>query len=282
MEKAKNCTKNIVSDIIKSNISYLIENDCNPQKYIASKLKVSESTISAYKTGSSKPDIFMLNDIAKYYNITIDEILNYNLREAYENQKENLIDECIPFDSKLYNKFVTQKYYIYYFKKNIEDYLNIGHGEIIFEQNHIKKRCDALIKMDVMSNNYQGNLVLTYRHIYIYIGKDSSYERGLIILNSPPNNPSKPYIGGIGVISSITAGWEKVPCIQKILFSNRQIPNQDKYMNKVNSLLSIPEKTNDIVRIDIQHEQEAYKFIKGVASTEAGEGRSEFTGKVAF
>ena len=46
------------------------------QKQLCEQLNISRSAYSYYETGSRVPDLITLNMIAKYYNITLDELVN--------------------------------------------------------------------------------------------------------------------------------------------------------------------------------------------------------------
>lgn len=61
------------------------------QEELANKLKVSRQSICNWESGDSSPSIDYLQDMAKLYNVTIDDLINVNkpIDDCYKNKKEN-------------------------------------------------------------------------------------------------------------------------------------------------------------------------------------------------
>ncbi|MBI9009829.1 MAG: helix-turn-helix transcriptional regulator [Tenericutes bacterium] len=63
-------------DVIIKNLILLRKANNLTQKELAIKLNYSDKIISKWERGESLPDIIALNDISKYYNIKIDDLVN--------------------------------------------------------------------------------------------------------------------------------------------------------------------------------------------------------------
>jgi transcriptional regulator with XRE-family HTH domain len=63
-------------DIIVRNLILLRKTNNLTQKELSLKLNYSDKVISKWERGESLPDILALNEIAKYYNVKIDELIN--------------------------------------------------------------------------------------------------------------------------------------------------------------------------------------------------------------
>lgn len=71
------------------------------QNELASYLGVSNKTVSKWETGTSTPDTFYLPLLAKYYDITVDEILKGHYDYNSEKQKVNSIPMCLAISISL-------------------------------------------------------------------------------------------------------------------------------------------------------------------------------------
>lgn len=258
--------------ILKKNIRYLRKKRGYSQIQLAQKLGVAKSTISSYESHSTDtlPSVFKLKNIARYLGVTIDEIVTYDLEERDKKEEKNreniskslltITNNTLTFNNPVYEKFLNHNYWVYFLKTDKNDTLHISYADMFIEQNKIKERYDINFNIN-RDKHYNGIFVLTYTQIYIYLQGKYHYERALMIFNNPQNGYNKPYIGGLGVISSVSSGSERNPCIQKILITNIEI-SKNEYKNGLTSLLSFSSKTNDIVKIDDEIEKQAYRFIK--------------------
>jgi transcriptional regulator with XRE-family HTH domain len=68
----------------------LIENSDISQKQLAQEIKMSPSTLANYVQGSRNPDYDTLIAIARYFNVTTDYLLGFQLDKA-DNQQEMML-----------------------------------------------------------------------------------------------------------------------------------------------------------------------------------------------
>jgi transcriptional regulator with XRE-family HTH domain len=264
--------KEEVLDFLGKNLRYLREKRGFSLERLATKLKITKSALCSYEHGNACPSIFILRDIAYQFEVSIDDIINHNLveKEKEKDQLETVFsrsisnDSCLPFGDRIYNKFINQKYWLYFLTRSSDKPLGINQSEMIIRPNMHEKVYEVKWEIDNSEKKYVGNLVLTYAHIYIYLRGIEHYERAIIILNNPQNSISKPYIGGIGIFSSITSGWEKNPCMQKIIISYTSIPTNNELMDKLCSQLSFPSDASWMIKISHDSDYETYKFIKEI------------------
>lgn len=103
----------------KRNIRILRHRNHLSQEKMAEKCNVSRSTITKWENGSV-PDIYMIDNIAKIFDITIDELINGNLDDISGNEKkfQKQIDELKEAVSKMFESSNLDLY---------EEYLNIRH-----------------------------------------------------------------------------------------------------------------------------------------------------------
>ena len=69
----------------------LIEDSNTSQKQLALEIKVSPSALANYVQGSRNPDYDTLMSIAKYFNVTTDYLLGFQLDKADERQEAMLL-----------------------------------------------------------------------------------------------------------------------------------------------------------------------------------------------
>lgn len=87
------------------------------QEDLAQYIGVSKASVSKWETGQSYPDITFLPQLASYFNITVDELINYNPQMEKEDIKKLYIRlakdfEDKPFDEVLEEiKQIIKKYY---------------------------------------------------------------------------------------------------------------------------------------------------------------------------
>ncbi|WWU66766.1 S24 family peptidase (plasmid) [Clostridium baratii] len=115
-----------MNTFFSTNLKYLRKSLNLSQTTLAKKLKISRSLLSYYENNQSEPTLKILDTISKYFNVSIDQLINSDL-----SQKNNFIDLNkfkLTFDLEFdYNKFSKndllkklKSIKIYYEKKYIE------------------------------------------------------------------------------------------------------------------------------------------------------------------
>lgn len=261
-----------IIDIFSKNISYLMENGKEKQEFYASQFGISPSMLSDYKHGRYCPNnIKMLRKIAKCFNTSIDDLINCDLSKRDKEYEEEsklynpyIDNNILLFGSSLYDKFLYKNFWLYSFKTGERDPVTINELRFNIEVNEKNNSYIVYLEMTKSGYLYDGNLVLTRDTIYIYLRGKSHNERALIILNLPQvfsRKLNKDYIGGVGLIVSLSKGNKVVPCMQKVLISDICIPIENCKEELIN-LLSFDENNSRIIRLDYKDEIIAYDFIK--------------------
>ena len=76
-----------INDIGKT-IADLRKKNNMSQQELASKLNISNKTISKWECGNGIPDITVLSNIANLFNLTLDELINYEQQSKTDETKE--------------------------------------------------------------------------------------------------------------------------------------------------------------------------------------------------
>lgn len=116
---------------IGENIKRLREEKGMTQQQIAGLVNMHRSNYSKVENGQRELSIMALNKIAKYFNITLDELVNYEtgapkeviIQDANAIEQVKLIQELEPDDKKMIFKmietFLTKKKFKDFFQKNV-------------------------------------------------------------------------------------------------------------------------------------------------------------------
>ncbi len=75
--------------MIASNIKFLRKKDSLSQEDFAERFGVSRQSVAKWENGESAPDIFKCRDIADYYDISIDELINVPIEGQEANIETN-------------------------------------------------------------------------------------------------------------------------------------------------------------------------------------------------
>ena len=67
--------------MIASNIKYLRKKESLSQEEFAERFGVSRQSVAKWENGESAPDVFKCREIADYYDISIDELMNVPVEE---------------------------------------------------------------------------------------------------------------------------------------------------------------------------------------------------------
>ncbi len=75
---------------LSKNLKFLREkNGRQSQENLANSLGITRSAVSSYEDGRAEPKLVVMNKLAQYFNITLDQLLNVNLASAQEGTFQN-------------------------------------------------------------------------------------------------------------------------------------------------------------------------------------------------
>lgn len=255
--------------LMGKNIAYLRSKKKWSLTKLSLNVNLTKGTLSLYENGKSKPGILVLKRICDNLGCNIHDILTVDIEDLDNNAEilrdqfdsSLIIDNCYVYGHPIYQKFQEKKYWLYFLKTDVKKPRTLTYGQLSIANNSDKQRYDIFVEMSDSHIKYTGNFVLTPYQMYFYFRAKNYDERALGILNNPRNSFTKPYQGGLGVISSISTGHEKSPCIQKFILSPFLLHNTETESTMLLDLLSLNTDT-DIIRISPEIEKNFYKFIK--------------------
>ena len=101
--------------MISDNIKNLRKEKGLTQKELADLLHVTSQAVSRWEKGDVEPSVETLNNMAKIFNVSIDELCNQKLTTKYNSENET----CFATATTIYNKKLTYDYYLQLYRKNI-------------------------------------------------------------------------------------------------------------------------------------------------------------------
>lgn len=131
------------------------------QETVAEKLGISRQTISKWETGETIPDIYQAKKLSKIYNISLDDLINYDIdlkeiEEVIKNTKEE-IEEKIDWTNAWSKKYpVLAKYQN---QVNIEEYASQIRKMLINLQKEydFNKLDSMLVLKDILYHEWKDN-----------------------------------------------------------------------------------------------------------------------------
>lgn len=152
------------------------------QEKLAEYLGVSFQAVSKWENGNTLPDILLLPDIARFYGITIDELLQVEkideqrLVDEFEDQAEALCrngdyEQALELCKKMYKKMPNNI--------EIKEHLMSLYYDVdkIKYQNEIIDLGNEIYNMDHPSNYYKGQVCNQLAVLYSYLGKEDMAEK---------------------------------------------------------------------------------------------------------
>ncbi len=234
--------------IVSNNLQKLIKEQGLTQRKLAEKLGIAAASMSDYCKGKRLPTVEHLAILKKLYGISIDDFLTAEISpaaitpppkvpvfdqqtlEAYKRfcstfytyhlktTREKGHDTLPPRDSLLYG-------ILYVYESNEKEVPEFRCAAILGFDNRdqvaaVKERLDHMKDsskiLEYMSSKYEssvyyGEFTLSSGLAFVSMTNGIT-DKALLIL--PWINSSKPYIGGIGTINSVSKGRDRLPCIQ--------------------------------------------------------------------
>lgn len=162
------------------------------QEELGNFMGVSTAAVSKWESGNSYPDITLLPSIAAFFDISIDELLNYKV-ELSEDKVNKIIRECIVlFNSKdFYTAINKSEEYILRYKNSYLLKLKMASLFIMYlwktnDEERIKKTKTRIKELfqDIVQNSDKEQLVeqALYQLSGIY-GSEKKYDEAIEALN---------------------------------------------------------------------------------------------------
>lgn len=248
IQRGKQIMEIDVKDIIAHNLKLARKRINISLEYLASQIGVAKSTLSNFENRKSTPSVEVLFDICNFFQINMSIFVSeylaendfFSLDNSYFDKSENKKDKLI-----MYKKYLGT-YNIYYFKTESK----ITTAKLVINTFKNRFTVDAVFDSKV----FEGHLSIVGRHTYVNLTGTTHFEKVLIILHDPPSLDE--YIGGIGVMASVSSGRIQNPCAKKLILSKKELSD----INELKNLLIMSEKF--IVNIDESCDDKVYHMIK--------------------
>lgn len=207
---------------IGNNIRVIRELKKITQKSLYEHINKSQATLSRYENGQSPMSIDTLFDICQFLDIPLEIMIAKDLSyDDYSyinpNTKNNI--------SQNYKHYLEDRMLNLYYLSTSQDNQVIQSDFItaeLVQDNYIP------FLFEVKHNSpdkqiYEGSLVLEAQHAYFYFKNKNRNERGLIITYLYPQKNKDTPITLLGLMISISHGYEQRPCTQKCFISSQKI-----------------------------------------------------------
>lgn len=90
------------------------------------------------------------------------------------------------------------------------------------------------------SGYYSGYMYFSETHAFVSLTCNVFHDRAMMVFNTPDKRSDHRYIGGLGVVSSVTHGIDRIPAAQKILISAPKLGCSDEIIAEHLSMTSSP------------------------------------------
>ena len=271
-----------LKETIKNNIIFIREHHGQTQKVFANNTGLSPTSIHNYEKGLSSPTVDALFRICRTFNVSLIEITQHSLKETLGHH-QIVSSQADPLIRKSLDKYVNE-YNVYFFKtafENSDDVIYNGKMSIKKDRGEKPYKVTATFPNsdDGSKFYFEGSLNVIGRHTYISLNGKDHFEKCLLILHDPPSTSTATggYIGGIGIVASVSQGRFRSPCAQKILISRKDLDidfrknseesdaEKAKRWQKVCDLLKLGDKTgtlkSSVVSIEELEDHNIYIFL---------------------
>lgn len=247
-----------IKSISSANFKYILEKREISIEDLAHELETPVDMLSSYVEGNEIPPVNILLSLKKLYGISIDNFLTLEL-EFYTPIKSYNISDQLAIIQKI--RRFCGVYYIHYFDTTIYKYTNIsekmrprinsgllqiyeektplGNSRFrvvaltgctrsectkFFAEIEAKNDINTLYDLDISKvrsyHFYQGEIDGTSHNMFISLSSEFR-DKCLMIFQNPDS--TKPYLGGIGTVNSVSRGHESMPCAQFILMTRNTL-----------------------------------------------------------
>lgn len=208
---------------IGNNIRIIREFKKISQAPLCERINKSQPALSRYENGQSSMTIDIFFEICQYLDVSPELMISKDLSFAdysyYMSENPKLL-----IAPKYNHNFEDRVLHLYY--------LSTSQSNQIIESDLITTRLEKEnyipFLFEVKHNSpdkqiYEGNLVLESQHAYFYFKNKSRNERGLIITYLYPlKNKDTPFTL-LGLMISISHGYEQRPCSQKCFITSQKV-----------------------------------------------------------
>jgi len=254
-----------INQRIGDNIKSLRKEKNLTQADLAEVVQYSVKNISDIENGKTQIKVDTLIVLSEFFNVPVDDIVNTNIKPVSKTSI-TYYNELKP-ESIEYRKYSMKQYFLYHFRThdNFSNVLEKGCMTVARDDLGEVHTVELVIERNYAKQNifdYNGTLVISGLHVYIYLNGKSSNDRALIILRDPDSYSQ--YIGGLGVMLSTSEGYKNSkPCIQSVLLSSVEIPESG--IDQVKQLIRLPEKRCEYtLKYDEELDIKAYRFLKEI------------------
>lgn len=250
-----------INQRIGANIRTLRKGSGLSQEELANVLNYSYKTISDIERGIIQVKVDTLIQLSQYFNVSMDDIVKTNIKARSQVIHYN---ELPPSELE-YKKYNGGCFYLYHYRTNdkCRDVLEKGSLSVAMDAERSVHTVEAVFYKDSHKKEeslYNGTLVISGVHTYIYINGRFNKDRALIVFYDPQSY--KPYIGGIGLALSSSEGYKNSkPCFQGILLSSMDIPQEG--LGRVEQFLKLFSQGNEsFFKLDKAIDESVYQFLK--------------------
>lgn len=210
---------------IGNNIRIIREFKKVTQKSLYEQINKSQPTLSRYENGQSSMSVDTLFEICNYLDIPIEIVISKDL-SLDDYSYVNTVSKCNVFQNYKHY-FEDRDFNLYYFSTSQDDY--VVEADLVTAR--LEKEDYIPFLFEVKNNNpdkqlYEGSLVLETQHAYFYFKNKNRNERGLIITYLYPQKNKNTPITLLGMMISISHGYELRPCSQKCFITSQKMDSQ--------------------------------------------------------
>lgn len=246
---------------IGNNIRIIRELKKISQQPLCERINRSQPALSRYENGHSSMTIDVFFEICRYLDVSPELLISKDL--SFDNY---------PYISENSKKSIFQEYKHYFEDKNLNlYYLSTSQNNQVIESDLITATFEngkyIPFLFEVKHNSpdkqlYEGSLVLEAQHAYFYFKNKSRNERGLIITYVYPQKNKKTPISLLGLMISISHGYEQRPCSQKCFITSQKVDLESlKPFLKMDTLDDPFNNCDSIITLSKSSDRRIYNWI---------------------
>lgn len=221
---------------IGSNIRIIREFKKISQAPLCERIGKSQPALSRYENGQSSMTLDIFFEICQYLDVSPELMISKDL--SFANYSYYMDEISKSYISQKYKyDFEDKSFHLYYFSTSQEN--QIIESDLITTSLEKEKYIPFLFEVKHNSPDkqiYDGSLVLESQHAYFYFRNKNRNERGLIISYLYPQKNKDTPITLLGLMISISHGFEPRPCCQKCFITSQKVDLEElKQFLKINT-----------------------------------------------